>query len=70
MYKAPPVLCVPSPSGHLWIQRQCRTLLEASGASLPTQPQLPTGHLAPGWPCFFPQGPLLGQPPVMAFPYS
>ncbi|XP_010860017.1 PREDICTED: T-box transcription factor TBX2 [Bison bison bison] len=21
--------------------------------------KLPTGHLAPGWPCFFPQGPLL-----------
>ena len=32
--------------------------------------KLPTGHLAPGWPCFFPQGPLLDQPPVMAFPYS
>lgn len=56
MSKAPPVLFVSSPSGHLWIERQGRTLLEASGASLPTQPKLPAGHLAPRQACFF-QGP-------------
>lgn len=35
MSKAPPVLFVSSPSGHLWIERQGRTLLE--GAAPPCQ---------------------------------